>query len=127
MGTTLSTIAGLPHEAVWRHPFPGPGLGVRLLCSTGREDRAGFDAMEPALATLAARTGLALLALPIRSVGVKSDVRAYEHPVLVSGDAPWDDLLQLAGGEWIRQHQTLLITGPTGTNVMDVQIIIVDC
>ena len=29
------------------------------------------------------------MALPIRSVGVKADLRSYEHPVLISGDAPW--------------------------------------
>lgn len=93
----LGERLGLPHDAVWRHPFPGPGLGVRLLCSDGREDREGFDAIEPALAAVAARAGLGLQALPLRSVGVKADLRAYEHPVMVSGDAAWDDLLRLAG------------------------------
>ena len=39
----LGERIGIPHEFVWRHPFPGPGLGVRLLCSTGIEDRDGFD------------------------------------------------------------------------------------
>jgi GMP synthase (glutamine-hydrolysing) len=73
---------------------------VRLLCSTGEEDRAHFDALEPALAALAAREGVRALALPIRSVGVKADLRAYEHPVLLDlGDAPWpwERLLALAG------------------------------
>lgn len=92
----LGESLGLPHEAVWRHPFPGPGLGVRLLCSTGVEDREGFEAMQPALDALAARSGLSLLPLPLRSVGVKADLRAYEHPVLISGEAPWETLLRLA-------------------------------
>ena len=34
--------------------------------------------------------------MPIKSVGVKADLRSYEHPVLVSGDAPWETLLELA-------------------------------
>ena len=93
----LGERLGLPHAAVWRHPFPGPGLGVRLLCWAGEADRSGFDAIEPALADLAAAEGLELLALPIRSVGVKSDLRAYEHPVMISGQAGWDDLLRVAG------------------------------
>jgi GMP synthase (glutamine-hydrolysing) len=38
-----------------------------------------------------------MLALPIRSVGVKADLRAYEHPVLISGEAPWERLLHVAG------------------------------
>lgn len=94
----LGERLGVPHDLVWRHPFPGPGLGVRLLCSTGEPDREGFDAIAAALAPLAARSGLDLTPLPIRSVGVKSDLRAYEHPVLISGAAGWDDLLRLAAG-----------------------------
>ena len=93
----LGERLGLAHDAVWRHPFPGPGLGVRLLCSDGLPDRHGFDQIEPALARVATRTGLQLQALPIRSVGVKADLRAYEHPVLISGTTPWETLLQTAG------------------------------
>ena len=93
----LGERLGIPHEQVWRHPFPGPGLGVRLLCSSGVEDRTGFEAIGPAVTAIADRTGLDLLPLPIRSVGVKADLRAYEHPVLLSGDAPWETLLWVAG------------------------------
>ena len=31
----LGEMLGIPHDMIWRHPFPGPGLGVRLLCSDG--------------------------------------------------------------------------------------------
>ena len=95
----LGEKLGLRHDAVWRHPFPGPGLGVRLLCSTGREDREGFHEVEPALAVVAAGAGagLRLTVLPFRSVGVKADLRAYEHPVMISGDSDWEDLLRVAG------------------------------
>lgn len=94
----LGERLGVPERAVWRHPFPGPGLGVRLLCSTGEPDRAGFRQVEPALADRAEEAGLGALALPIRSVGVKADLRAYEHPALLWGEAPWDTLLQVAAG-----------------------------
>jgi GMP synthase (glutamine-hydrolysing) len=93
----LGERLGIPRELVWRHPFPGPGLGVRLLCSTGVEDREGFDEIEPKVAEIAAAYGLAGQALPIRSVGVKADLRSYEHPVLLSGDAPWEKLVECAG------------------------------
>ena len=89
----LGERLGIPREALWRHPFPGPGLGVRLLCGDGTPDRSGFETLEPAAAALAADFGLQALALPIRSVGVKADLRAYEHPVLLTGDVPWPQLL----------------------------------
>jgi GMP synthase (glutamine-hydrolysing) len=92
----LGEKLGIQRDLVWRHPFPGPGLGVRLLCSTGTESRDGFDQIEPNVAAVAARYGVAALALPIKSVGVKADLRSYEHPVLVSGEAPWERRLELA-------------------------------
>ncbi len=92
----LGEKLGIPHELVWRHPFPGPGLGVRCLCSDGEGDRTGFDGLEPAVAAAVREFGLEAVALPIRSVGVKADLRAYEHPVLLSGEAPWEALLKAA-------------------------------
>ncbi len=92
----LGERLGISHELLWRHPFPGPGLGVRLLCNTGEADRTGFDVAEPMLAEVCDPLGLEALLLPIRSVGVKADLRAYEHPVLLSGSAPWDDLIKAA-------------------------------
>jgi GMP synthase (glutamine-hydrolysing) len=93
----LGERLGIPHDVIWRHPFPGPGLGVRLLCSRGNEDRDGFDAIEPAAGEVAQRYGLASLVLPMRSVGVKADLRAYEHPVLIGGASTWTQLLEAAG------------------------------
>jgi GMP synthase (glutamine-hydrolysing) len=93
----LGERLGVPHDIVWRHPFPGPGLGVRLLCSTGEEDRAHFDEIEPRLGGISRRLGIAAAVLPIRSVGVKADLRAYEHPVLLSGSLDWQGLLRVAG------------------------------
>ena len=91
----LGERLGIPHDALWRHPFPGPGLGVRLLCGDGLPD-AVPDEVVPQLEALATGFGLQALALPIRSVGVKADLRAYEHPVLLSGDIPWERLLGAA-------------------------------
>ena len=92
----LGETLGIPHDLVWRHPFPGPGLGVRLLCSTGLESRDRFGEIEPGVAAVAARYGAAALALPIKSVGVKADLRSYEHPVLVTAELPWERRLELA-------------------------------
>jgi GMP synthase (glutamine-hydrolysing) len=92
----LGEELGIPEELLWRHPFPGPGLGVRLLCNDGEPDREGLEEAGPLLEELGARHGLHSLILPIRSVGVKADLRAYEHPVLLTGGAEWDDLMAAA-------------------------------
>jgi len=93
----LGERLGVAREVLWRHPFPGPGLGVRLLCSTGEADSAGFDRIEPGVTAIARRFGVQALALPIRSVGVKADLRAYEHPVLFAGELSWPRALEFAG------------------------------
>ncbi|MBE3072793.1 MAG: glutamine-hydrolyzing GMP synthase, partial [Acidobacteria bacterium] len=93
----LGERLGIPREVVWRQPFPGPGLGVRLLCSTGVEDREGLDDAAPRLAEIGRRYGLETMALPMRSVGVKADLRSYEHPVMLSGHAAWAELIEAAG------------------------------
>ena len=90
----LGEKLGIPDKLLHRHPFPGPGLGVRLLCNGGDDDRRGFDQIEPALMPITERFELQALTLPVRSVGVKADVRAYEHPVMLSGDKSWDMLIQ---------------------------------
>jgi GMP synthase (glutamine-hydrolysing) len=69
---------------------------VRLLCSNGEAHSDGMAEIEPRVGEVAARFGVTALAMPIRSVGVKADLRSYEHPVLVSGDAPWEKRLEMA-------------------------------
>jgi GMP synthase (glutamine-hydrolysing) len=66
----LGEELGLPHDLVWRHPFPGPGLGVRILC-----------AEEESFPEEAGDIDMPHLALPVRSVGVQGDGRTYRHAV----------------------------------------------
>ncbi len=94
----LGEMLGIPRELIWRHPFPGPGLGVRLLCSDGRTESGDQLAeIAPAADAIADTFGLRAVPLPIRSVGVKADLRSYEHPVLLSGDADYGTLKKTAG------------------------------
>jgi GMP synthase (glutamine-hydrolysing) len=88
---------GIAPSLVWRHPFPGPGLGVRLLCSDGRVPD-GHDPvrMQPLIDAELRGSGLSGAVLPVRSVGVKADLRTYEQPVMLSGRAPHDALLSIA-------------------------------
>jgi len=93
----LGILLGLEHDLVWRHPFPGPGLGVRLLCSDGAGDGLDTASLESAVEPLVGPLGLEGRVLPIRSVGVKADLRSYEHPVMLSGSRPWAELVEAAG------------------------------
>jgi GMP synthase (glutamine-hydrolysing) len=93
----LGERLGVPHNLIWRHPFPGPGLGVRLLCSREGETGPSSPDADRQVAEIASRFRLDGRILPIRSVGVKADVRVYEHPVMLSGKSTWDRAIEAAG------------------------------
>jgi GMP synthase (glutamine-hydrolysing) len=93
----MAEALGIAPELTWRHPFPGPGLGVRLLCSDGRVPD-GYDParVQPLIDAQLAGSGLAGMMLPVKSVGVKADLRTYEQPVMLSGDTPLENLMSVA-------------------------------
>src|SRR5690606_12438003 len=78
----LGRRLGIPDPLLDRHPFPGPGLGVRLLCSDGAGDPAA-EADAASLGALLAERGLSGTILPIKSVGGQGDAQAYARPGLV--------------------------------------------
>jgi GMP synthase (glutamine-hydrolysing) len=85
----LGEELGIPHELVWRHPFPGPGLGVRLLCSDGKNlGKSEIPELKKAIDELSIKARL----LPIKSVGVQGDARTYAQPLLIEGELPWETL-----------------------------------
>jgi GMP synthase (glutamine-hydrolysing) len=84
---------GLPHALIQRHPFPGPGLSVRCLCSTGEEEPVSPD-LERSADDLAQAYGLNATVLPVKSVGVQGDFRTYAHPAVLYGEADWRQLEQ---------------------------------
>jgi GMP synthase (glutamine-hydrolysing) len=73
----LGEQLGLPHEVVWRHPFPGPGLAVRCLCAdaVARVERA----------TITLPAGVQGFIVPVRTVGVQGDERSYSHLLALEG------------------------------------------
>src|SRR5207245_10298439 len=76
----LGEELGLPHDVVWRHPFPGPGLAVRCL---GAETRAPVESIEPTAIALPA--GAEGWIVPVRTVGVQGDERSYSRLLAVPG------------------------------------------
>ncbi len=91
----LGEALGIPHDLVWRHPFPGPGLGVRLLCQGPQSPEATPESVQAASAVAAAR-GYAVFALPVRSVGVQGDGRTYAQPAALTGPCDWKTLETVA-------------------------------
>jgi GMP synthase (glutamine-hydrolysing) len=84
----LGVVLGLPHDMVYRHPFPGPGLGVRILGEVKKEyadllRRADAIFIEELNASgWYAKTSQAFAVfLPVKSVGVMGDGRTYEWVV----------------------------------------------
>jgi GMP synthase (glutamine-hydrolysing) len=84
----LGLALGLPREMVFRHPFPGPGLGVRILGEVKREyadllrraDAIFIDELRAAGWYDKVAQAFAVF-LPVRAVGVMGDGRTYEHVV----------------------------------------------
>ena len=84
----LGVALGLPHDMVYRHPFPGPGLGVRILGEVKKEfadllRRADAIFIEELHASgWYAKTSQAFTVfLPVKSVGVMGDGRTYDYVV----------------------------------------------
>jgi GMP synthase (glutamine-hydrolysing) len=84
----LGIALGLPHEMVYRHPFPGPGLGVRILGEVKREyadllrraDAIFIDELRAADWYEKTSQAFAVF-LPVKSVGVMGDGRTYDYVV----------------------------------------------
>jgi GMP synthase (glutamine-hydrolysing) len=104
---------GLPDEIVLRQPFPGPGLGVRIIGEVTPERVAVLQHADAIVREEIARAGLerelwqafAVLA-DIRSVGVMGDERTYENPIIIRAVTS-DDAMT---ADWARLPYDLLET-----------------
>ncbi len=86
----LGEELGLPHSWVYRHPFPGPGIGVRVLGELGLESITAVQLSDQILLEELNSSNLYeavwqafTVYLPIKTVGVKGDSRAYESVICV--------------------------------------------
>ena len=91
----LGVALGLPHDMVYRHPFPGPGLGVRILGEIKpqfadllrRADAIFIEELRSTIDPVSGQSWYALTSqafavfLPVKSVGVMGDGRTYEYVV----------------------------------------------
>ena len=105
----IGRALGLPHHLVDRHPFPGPGLAIRCLCSEesdevgsvivspkrseGRNNPVTLGNQKIASVTSFPRNDTTIVRLPMKSVGVQGDERSYAHPAVILTDHyHWDCL-----------------------------------
>jgi GMP synthase (glutamine-hydrolysing) len=107
----LGSELGLPDEIVWRQPFPGPGLAVRIIGEVTRErvvlaQRADAIVREEIKAAGLERDIWQVFAvlLDVRSVGVMGDERTYGHPIVVRAVTS-DDAMT---ADWARLPYDLL-------------------
>ena len=103
---------GLPDEIVWRQPFPGPGLGVRIIGevtpeqggdpAAGRRHRPRGDPSRPASS---ARSGRRSRCCPTSArVGVMGDERTYAYPIIIRAVTSEDAMT----ADWARLPYDLL-------------------
>jgi GMP synthase (glutamine-hydrolysing) len=107
----LGLELGLPHDMVFRHPFPGPGLGVRILGEVKAEyadllrraDAIFIDELREAGWYEKTAQAFAVF-LPVRSVGVMGDGRTYEYVVALRAVQTTDFMT----AQWAELPHTLL-------------------
>ncbi len=121
----LGVALGLPHDMVYRHPFPGPGLGVRILGEVKPEyaallQRADAIFIDELRSTIDERSGKSwyeltsqafAVFLPVKSVGVMGDGRTYDYVVALRAvqtsdfmTADWAELPLRAAEEGVGPH-----------------------
>jgi len=106
-------VLGLPEQLVWRHPFPGPGLSVRIL---GEVTKDKLDVLrdcdeilleEIVAAKLYRQTSQVFaVLLPVQSVGVMGDGRTYENTVAIRAVESQDFMT----ADWSRLPYEVLAT-----------------
>ncbi|MDO5698714.1 MAG: glutamine-hydrolyzing GMP synthase [Dermatophilus congolensis] len=123
---------GVPEVIVWRQPFPGPGLGIRII---GEVTRERLDILRAADAIARAELSAAgmdrdiwqcpvVLLADVRSVGVQGDGRTYGHPIVLRPVSSEDAMT----ADWSRvPYETLAQISNRITNeVPDVNRVVLD-
>jgi GMP synthase (glutamine-hydrolysing) len=110
---TLGSVLGLPEQIVWRHPFPGPGLAVRII---GEVTRPKLDLLRDCDEILLeeivsnnlyrSTSQVFTVLLPVKSVGVMGDGRTYESVVAVRAVETQDFM----SADWARIPFSVLAT-----------------
>jgi GMP synthase (glutamine-hydrolysing) len=104
---------GLPGYLIERHPFPGPGLAIRIICSPTDTIEEDIRKEEPELNHMTMPYGLTGKILPVRSVGVQGDFRTYHHPAVVYHEGNHTDI---PGWQILKRCASIVINNLTKVN-----------
>ena len=129
----IGTELGLPDEIVWRQPFPGPGLGIRIVGEITRERLAVLRAVDAIAREELTRAGLdrdiwqcpVVLLADVHSVGVQGDERTYGSPIVLRPVSSEDAMT----ADWSRLPYDVLATISTRiTNeCRQINRVVLDC
>ena len=104
---------GLPDEMVWRQPFPGPGLGVRIMGEVTKEGVRLLQEADDILVSEIKKAGLYReiwqsfgILLPVKSVGVMGDNRTYDHTLAIRAVHSTDGMT----ADWVKLPYEVLNT-----------------
>jgi GMP synthase (glutamine-hydrolysing) len=102
---------GLPEDMVWRQPFPGPGLAVRIMGEITPEGVKMLQEADDILVSEIKKAGLYRqiwqsfgVLLPVKSVGVMGDIRTYEHTLAIRAVHSNDGMT----ADWVRLPYDLM-------------------
>jgi GMP synthase (glutamine-hydrolysing) len=102
---------GLPEDMVWRQPFPGPGLAVRIMGEITEEGVRMLQEADDILVSEIKNAGLYRqiwqsfgVLLPVKSVGVMGDIRTYEHTLAIRAVHSSDGMT----ADWVRLPYDLM-------------------
>jgi GMP synthase (glutamine-hydrolysing) len=123
---------GLPAEIVWRQPFPGPGLGIRIVGEVTEERLALLRDADAIAREELTKAGLdreiwqcpVVLLADVRSVGVQGDGRTYGHPIVLRPVSSEDAMT----ADWTRLPYDVLarISTRITNEVRDVNRVVLD-
>lgn len=124
---------GLPEEIVNRQPFPGPGLGIRIIGEVTEDRLETLRAADLIARTELTAAGLdqeiwqcpVVLLADVRSVGVQGDGRTYGHPIVLRPVSSEDAMT----ADWTRLPYDVLekISTRITNEVADVNRVVLDC
>lgn len=85
----LGNALGLSDNIIQRHPFPGPGFAIRIICGSVDIDE-NFHNIAMNVKSISEKYGFNGFLSPIKTVGVQGDARTYKNLAIIEGDIKWE-------------------------------------